>query len=64
MILRIFLLLFISYCRRAEFSTMVENSVIHMSSSQRKRYRDHERYLQMTQDQREVYLQRSREYKR
>jgi hypothetical protein len=35
-----------------------------MSSSQRKRYRDRDRYLRMTQDQREAYLQRNREYKR
>jgi hypothetical protein len=35
-----------------------------MSSSQRKRYRDRERYLRMTPDQRESYLQKNREYKR
>uniref|UniRef100_A0ACD5WX80 Uncharacterized protein n=1 Tax=Avena sativa TaxID=4498 RepID=A0ACD5WX80_AVESA len=38
--------------------------VIQMSSSQRKRYRDRDRYLRMTPDQREAYLQRNREYKR
>jgi len=37
--------------------------VIQMSS-QRKRYRDRDRYLRMTPDQREAYLQRNREYKR
>ncbi|XP_044398326.1 uncharacterized protein [Triticum aestivum] len=35
-----------------------------MNSSQRKRYRDRDRYLQMTPYQREAYLQRNREYKR
>jgi hypothetical protein len=38
--------------------------VIQMSSSQRKHYRDRDRYLlRMTPDQREAYLQRNREYK-
>uniref|UniRef100_A0A8R7R7V9 Uncharacterized protein n=1 Tax=Triticum urartu TaxID=4572 RepID=A0A8R7R7V9_TRIUA len=35
-----------------------------MNSSQRKRYCDRDRYLQMTPYQREAYLQRNREYKR
>jgi hypothetical protein len=38
--------------------------VIQMSSSQCKHYRDRDRYLRMTPDQREAYLQRNREYKR
>ena len=38
--------------------------IIQMSSSQRKRFRDRDRYLQMTPDQKEAYLQRNREYKR
>ena len=40
------------------------NKAIQMNSSQRKRYRDRDRYLQMTPYQREAYLQRNREYKR
>lgn len=38
--------------------------VIQMSSSQRKHYRDRERYLRMTPDLRESYLQKNRVYKR
>jgi hypothetical protein len=38
--------------------------VIQMSSSQHKHYRVRDRYLRMTPDQREAYLQRNREYKR
>ena len=42
------------------------NKAMQMNSSQRKRkrYRDWDRYLQMTPYQREAYLQRNREYKR
>jgi hypothetical protein len=35
-----------------------------MDPSQRKRNRDRVRYLQMTPHEREIYLQRNREYKR
>ena len=34
------------------------------NASERKRYRDRERYLRMTAEQRAAYLQRNREYKR
>ncbi|KAM0900537.1 hypothetical protein ACQ4PT_020566 [Festuca glaucescens] len=44
---------------------MVQPSgAVTMDASQRKRYRDRVRYMQMTSDQREMYLQRNREHKR
>lgn len=33
------------------------------NASERKRYRDRERYVTMTPEQRDAYLQRNREYK-
>ena len=39
-------------------------NTMQMNSSQRKRYRDRDRYLQMTPYQRKDYLQRNREHKR
>ena len=43
---------------------IVEPMGVSMNSVHRKRYRDRERYLQMTPKQREAYLQKNREYKR
>jgi hypothetical protein len=38
--------------------------IIGRNASERKRYRDRERYVMMTPEQRDAYLQRNREYKR
>ena len=43
---------------------IVEPIDVSMNPAHRKRYRDQDRYLQMTPIQREAYLQRNREYKR
>jgi hypothetical protein len=43
---------------------IVEPVDVSMNLAHRKRYRDRDRYLQMTPIQREAYLQRNREYKR
>lgn len=48
----------------AKFYPIEEKNAIQMTPSQRKHYRDRERYLQMTPAQREAYLQRNRNYKR
>uniref|UniRef100_A0ACD5VYB2 Uncharacterized protein n=1 Tax=Avena sativa TaxID=4498 RepID=A0ACD5VYB2_AVESA len=52
-----------SIAREQNYPKTDTKGVIQMSS-QRKRYRDRDRYLRMTPDQREAYLQRNREYKR
>ncbi|KAL6865418.1 hypothetical protein ACP4OV_016569 [Aristida adscensionis] len=41
-----------------------KQGVVAFNSSDKKRYRDRERYLNLTSDQREDYLERNREYKR
>ena len=41
-----------------------ETGAVPTDPSQRKRYRDRVRYMQMTPQQREAYLKRNREYKR
>jgi hypothetical protein len=42
----------------------VHESILPRNASEHKRYHDRERYMRMTPEQREAYLQRNREYKR